>query len=106
MNPFTNPLDPDNSKAKDILKNWLSAKLKLTANARIDITEFQCADPGCLHSETIFYVSDSPTPAMTLSKPLPENTQVYKIAKPMVFIRKWDIDAISLTTVNRPAHKH
>ena len=43
MNAFKNPLDPDNLKAKDLLKKWLSTKLKLGANAHIEITEYQCA---------------------------------------------------------------
>ena len=107
MNAFKNPLDPDNLKAKDLLKKWLSTKLKLDVTARIDITEYQCADPGCLHSETVFQVFESPnTPEGTN-----ERGGIYKIAKPLVFIRQWDIDAIT-QPIEKPiesknwVHKH
>lgn len=98
MNQFKNPLDPDNLKAKDLLKKWLSTKLNLGATAHIDITEYQCADPGCLHAETVFHVFESQNT---------EGGENYKIAKPLVFIRKWDIDAITQTTESKSAvHKH
>ena len=99
MNAFKNPLDPDNLKAKDLLKKWLSTKLKLEATAHIDIIEYQCADQSCLHAETVFHVFETP------------NTEgwsrIYKIAKPLVFIRRWDIDAITESIESKNlVHKH
>ena len=98
MKAFKNPLDLDNLKAKDLLKKWLSTKLKLEATAHIEITEYQCADAGCLHAETVFQVFESPNT---------EGVQIYKIAKPLVFIRQWDIDAIAQVTDSKNVvHKH
>ena len=103
MNAFKNPLDPDNLKAKDLLKKWLSTKLKLGATARIDIAEYQCADPGCIHAETIFKVSES----LNTPEGINEVGQIYKIAKPLVFIRRWDIDGIiQMTNSKSVIHKH
>ena len=103
MNAFKNPLDPENLKAKDLLKKWLSTKLKLGETAHIDITEYQFADPGCLHSETIFKVSES----LNTPEGINEVGQIYKIAKPLVFIRQWDIDTISQTIESKNVvHKH
>ena len=98
MNAFKNPLDPDNLKAKDLLKKWLSTKLKLEATAHIDITEYQCADPGCLHAETVFKVSEllnTPSQRDAFGRGINEGVRIYKIAKPLVFIRQWDIDGIT-----------
>lgn len=103
MNVFKNPLDPDNLKAKDLLKKWLSTKLKLGETAHIEITEYQCADPGCLHAETVFKVSDLPNTPERMT----EGLKIYKIAKPLVFIRRLDIDAIVQGTDSKKAvHKH
>ena len=123
MNQFKNPLDPENIKAKDLLKKWLSTKLKLEATTHIDITEYQCADPGCLHAETVFQVFEAAQALhVTGSRSLSlrgtdshreqsvsktEGVQIYKIAKPLVFIRQWDIDAIvRVTDSKNVVHKH
>ena len=99
MNAFKNPLDPNNLKAKDLLKKWLSTKLKLGLTAHIEIIEYQCSDPSCLHAETVFRVFDSPETE--------GDSQDYKISKPLVFIRKWDIDVITQMTDSKSAlHKH
>ena len=104
MNAFKNPLDPDNLKAKELLKKWLSSKLKLDVDTRIDITEYQCADPGCIHSETVFQVFESPD---TPSGIIEVESRHYKIAKPLVFIRQWDIDAIAPGVSSKSiVHKH
>ena len=123
MNQFKNPLDPENIKAKDLLKKWLSINLKLEATTQIDITEYQCADPGCLHAETVFQVFEA-TQALDVigsrslslretdshreqSVSKTEGVQIYKIAKPLVFIRQWDIDAIvGVTDSKNVVHKH
>lgn len=108
MNQFKNPLDPDNLKAKDLLKKWLSTKLKLKPNAHIEITEYQCAEPSCLHSETVFRVFDSVQQLdITASRAWQEGVQIYKIAKPLVFIHQWDIDAIAQMVDSKSGvHKH
>lgn len=104
MNAFKNPLDPDNLKAKDLLKKWLITKLKLEATAHIDIAEYQCADSGCLHAETVFRVFDSPDTPEGINE---GDSRDYKIAKPLVFIRQWDIDAIAQGKNSKSiAHKH
>ena len=104
MNQFKNPLDPDNLKAKDLLKKWLSAKLKLGDKAHIEITEYQCADPGCLHAETVFHVFESLNTPEGINE---GGSRAYKIAKPLVFIRRLDIDTITQVTESKNVvHKH
>jgi hypothetical protein len=86
MQKFINPNDPSNTQLNATLKRWISEKLQLSDASVIEIQEHQCTDANCLHSETIFKVKNG------------ENTEggneFYKIAKPLVFIRKWDVEAM------------
>jgi hypothetical protein len=86
MQKFTNPNDPNNTQLNATLKRWISEKLQLSDGAVIEIQEHQCTDANCLHSETVFQVKNG------------ENTEeglvLYKIAKPLVFIRKWDVEGL------------
>jgi hypothetical protein len=86
MQKFINPNDPSNTQLNTTLKRWISEKLQLSDAAVIEIQEHQCTDANCLHAETIFMVKSG------------ANTEggndFYKIAKPLVFIRKWDVDTM------------
>ena len=103
-NGFQNPNDPDNSQIKSAIRQWLLAYLekeqKENANVaeknqyRIDINEFRCSDSGCLHTETILTVVSS------------ENQRFFKIAKPLVFIRKWDFQQLTEVQSNSSGHQH
>ncbi len=83
MQKFTNPNDPHNTQLNATLTRWISEKLHLTDEAVIGIIEHQCTDTNCLHAETIFQVKNREEEAM-----------FYKIAKPLVFIRKWDVEGM------------
>lgn len=83
MQKFTNPNDPHNTQLNATLKRWISEKLQLNDVAVIDIIEHQCTDASCLHAETIFQVKNREG-----------ESAFYKIAKPLVFIRKWDVDGM------------
>ena len=82
MQKFTNPNDPNNTQLNETLKRWISEKLLLGDAAVIDIVEHQCRDASCLHAETVFKVKNG------------GEGSLYKIAKPLVFIRKWDVEAM------------
>jgi hypothetical protein len=86
MQKFINPNDPSNTQLNATLKRWISEKLQLDDTAVIEIQEHQCTDANCLHAETVFKIKND------------ENTEggneFYKIAKPLVFIRKWDVEGM------------
>ncbi len=105
MNTFKNPLDPDNIKTKMLLKQWVAIKLKLNPDTVVEITENQCSDATCLHAETIFHIFDAYTEGGdTISD---AKAKLYKIAKPLVFIRKWDMEHIqSISNSSYTRHKH
>ncbi len=107
MNSFKNPFDPDNSQTKALLKQWIATKLKLSPHAVVEILEHHCSDSACLHAETIFRITDFVTegPNLQTSRgtiiPILEEN-LYKIAKPLVFIRKWDLDNMKPYTTSPP----
>jgi hypothetical protein len=85
MKAFINPHDPDNIALKKTLSDWLKAKLALDDDTEVSIHEHLCSEPSCVHAETVFRVENG------------QNTEgplFYKIAKPIVYIRKWDLDAM------------
>ena len=98
MKLFTNPLDPDNIKLKTTLSQWITAKWLLSPAAEIEINEMLCAEPSCIHTETIFKISDVQDELKTV--------RFYKIAKPLVYIRKWDFDNLKETSSINSVHKH
>ncbi len=98
MKLFTNPLDPDNIKLKTTLSQWITAKWQLSAAAEIEINEMLCAEPSCIHTETIFKISDVQDEIKIV--------RFYKIAKPLVYIRKWDFDNLKESSSPVLGHKH
>ncbi len=96
MKAFINPHDPDNIALKKTLSDWLKAKLVLDDDTEVSIREHLCSEPSCIHAETVFKVENSRNT---------EGPLFYKIAKPIVYIRKWDLDA--LMKINAPTvHTH
>jgi hypothetical protein len=85
MKAFINPHDPDNVAIKETLSGWLRTKLALNDDTEVSIHEHLCSEQSCVHAETVFRVENG------------QNTEgplLYKIAKPIVYIRKWDMDAL------------
>jgi hypothetical protein len=81
MITFKNPNDPDNVVITSKIQEWIKDKLNLKENAIIQVSEMDCADPGCADKETrITIVLEETT------------TKQYRIHKPLVFVRQRDID--------------
>jgi hypothetical protein len=85
MKAFINPHDPDNIAIKETLSGWLRTKLGLNDDTEVSIHEHLCSEPSCVHAETVFKVENGQNT---------EGSLFYKIAKPIVYIRKWDLDAM------------
>ena len=98
MTKFTNPNDPNNTQIHSVLKRWISEKLNLNEGTVIEIEEHGCTEASCVHAETFFHIKNG------------ENTEggasFYKIAKPLVFIRKWDIDGMKKIEKISLTHRH
>ena len=92
---FQNPNDPDNILLMQTLKKWLIQKFSDCTESDIHITELACTDPHCVHTETLFTITKN------------AEKQHYKVAKPLVYIRKWDIEALKrIESQAAIAHKH
>ena len=79
MKKFINPLDPNDLNIKAAIKKWAFDFLQLDDAAQLDIVEHICSEASCLHAETVLKVEYT------------EGVHFYKIAKPLTFIRKIDI---------------
>jgi hypothetical protein len=106
MKAFINPHDPDNVAIKATLSGWLRTKLALNDDAEVSVHEHLCSEPSCVHAETVFKVENGQN---TVDEGNPEGggkgLLFYKIAKPIVYIRKWDLDAMKkIETPMKHAH--
>jgi hypothetical protein len=92
MKKFINPLDPNDLNIKAAIVKWTFDYLKLDDAAQIDIIEHICSNASCLHAETSLKVENW------------EGVHFYKIAKPLTFIRKMDVQSmkkmVSTTTLH------
>jgi len=79
---FTNPNDKANSKLHVLIGQWVREKFSLAVEAEISVTEIKCADVGCPDIDTYIHIKQG------------EQLQKYRIAKPLVYVRKWDIDGM------------
>ena len=102
MKKFTNPNDPENVQLKSTLKRWISEKLVLSQEAVIEIEEHNCTEVSCVYAETVFTIKNTPD----VSGQVEGVMDFYKIAKPLVFIRKWDIEVMKRSTIKLVVHKH
>jgi NurA-like 5'-3' nuclease len=91
MKKFNNPLDPDDLKIKAAIRLWANDYLALTADYQLDILEHQCSDASCLHAETVLKVENT------------EGSRFFKIAKPLTFVRKIDIQNMKEITTTTPS---
>lgn len=94
MKKFINPLDPDDLKIKAAIQQWTFDFFKLDASTRIDITEHLCTEASCVHAETVVKLSDT------------EGVHFFKIAKPLTFIRKIDVQNMKQINNDLVVHKH
>ncbi len=94
MKKFNNPLDPNDDNIKTAIKKWTVDLLTLNADSDIEILEHLCTDSSCLHAETVVKVHDT------------EGVRLFKIAKPLTFIRKMDVQNMQPTNLLTSAHKH
>ena len=81
MTVFRNPHDPENIIIKTKIQEWIRTKLNLKESSTIEVSEVDCADPGCVDKETRIIVTIKDTP-----------TKLYRIHKPIVYVRKLDVD--------------
>ena len=79
---FTNPNDQAKTKLHALIGQWVRDKFSLTDEAVISVTEIKCADVGCPDIDTYIHIKQG------------EVLQKYRIAKPLVYVRKWDIDGM------------
>ena len=76
---FKNPLDPQNIAVSKAIKQWTKSYLQLSDDITITITELNCCGETCPHIETAITIwTDKPT--------------VFKIQKPLVYVRKYDVE--------------
>ncbi len=81
MTTFRNPNDPNNTIITAKIQEWVKSELNLSEDTSIQVLEVDCADVGCVDKET----------RITLS--LNNNfVKQYRIHKPIVYVRKLDID--------------
>ena len=94
MTKFTNPLDPENIQIKKAIRQWVMARFKLDESVEINIIEHQCTEASCVHAETVISFENT------------EGGQFYKIAKPLVYIRKIDISLMQKVLTKTVVHRH
>lgn len=81
---FKNPRDLHNVEVTKTIKQWTRELLHLEeGNAVLFVSEIECADPGCPGTETHIMIAENE------KKP-----QLLRIQKPLVFVRKKDIEQI------------
>lgn len=105
MNAFKNPLDPENIEIKKAIRKWVNERLKLDDSEHIDIIEHRCTEASCVHAETVISVSNARNTVLA-SRELGEGGTFYKIAKPLVFIRKIDIALMQQIGTKPKPHQH
>ena len=85
---FQNPFDPDNSIIKAKIKEWIGNSISIDTAANIEIIELRhCLDRPCPDMTTkicISYLGE---------------TKTYTVAKPLVYVRKWDIEALNISSI-------
>ena len=94
MKKFNNPLDPDDLKIRAAIKLWTIDFLKLDSSTEIEIIEHLCTEASCLHAETVIKVENT------------EGSSFFKIAKPLTFIRKLDVENMIKMSSANPVHRH
>ena len=94
MKKFNNPLDPDDLEIRAAIKQWAIDFLKLELSTDIEIVEHLCTEASCLHAETVLKVENT------------EGSSFFKIAKPLTFIRKLDVQNMTKMPSVNNVHRH
>ena len=94
MKKFINPLDPEDLKIKAAIQQWTLDFFKLNDATAIEITEHLCTEASCVHAETVVKLSDT------------EGVHFFKIAKPLTFIRKADVQNMTQINNGLVIHRH
>ena len=94
MKKFINPLDPDDLKIKAAIQQWTFDFFKLNEATTVEITEHLCTEASCVHAETVIKLSDT------------EGVHFFKIAKPLTFILKIDVQNMKEIHNGLVIHKH
>ena len=94
MKKFINPLDPEDLKIKAAIQQWTFDLFKLTDTTTVEITEHLCTEASCVHAETVVKLSDT------------EGVHFFKIAKPLTFIRKLDVQNMTQINNGLVIHRH
>ena len=85
---FHNPFDPDNSIIKAKISEWIGNCIKVGTEVNVEIIELRhCIDRPCPDMTTKICISY-----------LGEN-KIYTVAKPLVYVRKWDIEALNISSI-------
>ena len=111
MTTFTNPLDPENIEIKKAIRQWVIERFKLDVSVKIDIMEHTCSEASCVHAETVISVEN------TVEERNPDSFvqgtpfggkggDFYKIAKPLVYIRKIDVALMQKVVSKTMQHRH
>jgi hypothetical protein len=104
MTTFTNPLDPENIAIKKAIRQWVIDRFKLDVSVKIDIMEHTCSEASCVHAETVISVQN------TVEERNPDSFgkggDFYKIAKPLVYIRKIDVALMQKVVSKTMQHRH
>ncbi len=79
---FVNPNDTANTKLHTLIRTWVKDKFALTEPFDLSVSEIKCADPGCPDIDTYITLHQE------------GQSRKFRIAKPLVYVRKWDIDGM------------
>ncbi len=64
------------------IKKWVKEKMQLSDDVIVMVTEINCGEPNCPDKETIIAIMQQ------------GNNQKISIKKPLLYVRKWDIDCL------------
>lgn len=84
-------IDKDNSENIRAIKNWISELYDVPETGIVIVKEIQCPDENCPDIETVILIN------------VGYATNLIKIKKPLIYIRKADIEnsKISETTISK-----
>ena len=85
MTIFRNPHDPDNKIIIEKIAEWVREKFNISGGIAIHVKEMDCADPHCVDMETVVSLIEEGKIIKTI-----------RVHKPIVYVRKWDIDQIKI----------
>ncbi len=94
MQKFVNPNDPNNIQTIA----WIEKQARIlleTEVGTISVEELSCNDSSCIHATSVICWANE------------SNIEYFKISKPLVFIKKRDIEvAMKQSIFQKPLHLH